>query len=209
MLTRSALGQYQKANRLKVDCWPTAAVLDHMRMRPAAATELEARKPGGACAPPGRIRSIRASGYCHAISRRDVARADLHRLAGVADDAAEAVIDRLGGPVAAGVVDRPAIAFVDHIAARARSDDCAGDDGAANDAGGDAGAPAPAAPALARLGRKRPACRMVAAATRQSVSFHVSPAGRSATQREMQPGESALGPDKAANCGILKSDAQL
>lgn len=31
MLTRAALGQYQKANRLKVDCWPTAAVLDHMR----------------------------------------------------------------------------------------------------------------------------------------------------------------------------------
>ena len=31
MLTRSALGAYQKANRLKVDCWPTAAVLDHMQ----------------------------------------------------------------------------------------------------------------------------------------------------------------------------------
>src|SRR5450631_4640878 len=31
MLTRSALGAYQKMNRLKVDCWPTAAVLDHMR----------------------------------------------------------------------------------------------------------------------------------------------------------------------------------
>jgi lytic murein transglycosylase len=30
MLTRAALGAYQKANRLKVDCWPTAAVLDHM-----------------------------------------------------------------------------------------------------------------------------------------------------------------------------------
>jgi lytic murein transglycosylase len=33
MLTRSALGLYQKANRLKVDCWPTTAVLDHMQMR--------------------------------------------------------------------------------------------------------------------------------------------------------------------------------
>jgi lytic murein transglycosylase len=33
MLTRSALGQYQKANRLKVDCWPTAAVLDHMQAK--------------------------------------------------------------------------------------------------------------------------------------------------------------------------------
>ena len=31
MLTRAALGLYQKANGLKVDCWPTSAVLDHMR----------------------------------------------------------------------------------------------------------------------------------------------------------------------------------
>jgi lytic murein transglycosylase len=30
MLTRAALGAYQKANRLKLDCWPTAAVLEHM-----------------------------------------------------------------------------------------------------------------------------------------------------------------------------------
>jgi hypothetical protein len=30
MLTRAALGAYQKKNGLKVDCWPTAAVLDHM-----------------------------------------------------------------------------------------------------------------------------------------------------------------------------------
>jgi lytic murein transglycosylase len=33
MLTRSALGQYQKANRLKIDCWPTTAVLEHMQSR--------------------------------------------------------------------------------------------------------------------------------------------------------------------------------
>jgi lytic murein transglycosylase len=33
MLTRAALGAYQKANRLKVDCWPTAAVLDDMQKR--------------------------------------------------------------------------------------------------------------------------------------------------------------------------------
>jgi lytic murein transglycosylase len=33
MLTRSALGAYQKANRLKVDCWPTAAVLDDMQRK--------------------------------------------------------------------------------------------------------------------------------------------------------------------------------
>jgi len=31
MLTRAALGKYQKANGLKLDCWPTQAVLDHMR----------------------------------------------------------------------------------------------------------------------------------------------------------------------------------
>jgi hypothetical protein len=31
MLTRAALGAYQKAERLKVDCWPTEAVLERMR----------------------------------------------------------------------------------------------------------------------------------------------------------------------------------
>ena len=31
MLTRAALGAYQKKNGLKVDCWPTAAVLEQMR----------------------------------------------------------------------------------------------------------------------------------------------------------------------------------
>jgi lytic murein transglycosylase len=31
MLTRAALGAYQKQNGLAVDCWPTEAVLDHMR----------------------------------------------------------------------------------------------------------------------------------------------------------------------------------
>jgi lytic murein transglycosylase len=35
MLTRAALGEYQKANGLKLDCWPTAAVLEHMRGRSA------------------------------------------------------------------------------------------------------------------------------------------------------------------------------
>jgi hypothetical protein len=33
MLTRSALGQYQKTNMLRVDCWPTQAVLEHMQSR--------------------------------------------------------------------------------------------------------------------------------------------------------------------------------
>jgi len=31
MLTRSAIGAYQKANGLKTDCWPTAALLAHMQ----------------------------------------------------------------------------------------------------------------------------------------------------------------------------------
>jgi len=31
MLTRAALGAYQKANGLKTDCWPTAALLAHMQ----------------------------------------------------------------------------------------------------------------------------------------------------------------------------------
>jgi hypothetical protein len=35
MLTRSALGAYQKANNLKVDCWPTSNVLGHMQSRSA------------------------------------------------------------------------------------------------------------------------------------------------------------------------------
>ena len=34
MLTRAALGAYQKANGLKLDCWPTAAVLAHMQGAP-------------------------------------------------------------------------------------------------------------------------------------------------------------------------------
>jgi lytic murein transglycosylase len=33
MLTRAAMGAYQKANGLKLDCWPTAAVLAHMQGR--------------------------------------------------------------------------------------------------------------------------------------------------------------------------------
>jgi hypothetical protein len=33
MQTRAALGQYQKQNRLKLDCWPTPEVLRHMQRR--------------------------------------------------------------------------------------------------------------------------------------------------------------------------------
>jgi lytic murein transglycosylase len=36
MKTRAALGAYQKANGLALDCWPTAAVLENMRGHPAA-----------------------------------------------------------------------------------------------------------------------------------------------------------------------------
>jgi lytic murein transglycosylase len=35
MLTRAALGEYQKKNGLKLDCWPTQTVLDHMRGKAA------------------------------------------------------------------------------------------------------------------------------------------------------------------------------
>ena len=32
MLTRAALGQYQKANGLALDCWPTAVLMQQMRI---------------------------------------------------------------------------------------------------------------------------------------------------------------------------------
>ena len=44
MLTRAALGHYQKANRLKVDCWPTAAVLDHMQSRAGQELTLQRKR---------------------------------------------------------------------------------------------------------------------------------------------------------------------
>ena len=43
MLTRAALGAYQKANGLKLDCWPTQSVLDHMR---EVKTKTRPRGPG-------------------------------------------------------------------------------------------------------------------------------------------------------------------
>jgi peptidoglycan hydrolase-like protein with peptidoglycan-binding domain len=33
MLTRAAPGAYQKANSLKLDCWPTAEVLAHLQRK--------------------------------------------------------------------------------------------------------------------------------------------------------------------------------
>ena len=35
MQTRAALGAYQKASRLPLDCWPSAVVLDHMKGKAA------------------------------------------------------------------------------------------------------------------------------------------------------------------------------
>ncbi len=37
MKTRAALGAYQKANGLRLDCWPTSSVLEHMRAHPPSA----------------------------------------------------------------------------------------------------------------------------------------------------------------------------
>jgi hypothetical protein len=33
MNTRSLIGAYQKANNIKVDCWPTEALLAHVRSK--------------------------------------------------------------------------------------------------------------------------------------------------------------------------------
>jgi hypothetical protein len=44
MKTRLALGAYQKAAKLKLDCWPTRAVVDHMA---GNAAPREPRPPGG------------------------------------------------------------------------------------------------------------------------------------------------------------------
>ena len=36
MNTRSLIGAYQKANSLKIDCWPTEALLEHVRVKAPA-----------------------------------------------------------------------------------------------------------------------------------------------------------------------------
>ena len=51
MLTRAALGAYQKQNGLTLDCWPTSAVLDHMTTRERnsrATAPLKSKRPGDA-----------------------------------------------------------------------------------------------------------------------------------------------------------------
>ena len=60
MLTRSALGAYQKKNGLKVDCWPTADVLTHMQ-------PLKTIMPGRAG---HSISKRRASAYSQTSTRR-------------------------------------------------------------------------------------------------------------------------------------------
>jgi lytic murein transglycosylase len=47
MNTRSLIGAYQKANGLAVDCWPTEAVLGHLRTKPASAPALKGASAGG------------------------------------------------------------------------------------------------------------------------------------------------------------------
>jgi lytic murein transglycosylase len=52
MNTRSLIGAYQKANGLKLDCWPTEALLGHLRSK-APVKGADAGKDGGAASPTG------------------------------------------------------------------------------------------------------------------------------------------------------------
>ena len=107
MLTRAALGAYQKANGLKLDCWPTAAVLDHMR-------RLKSETPGIAA---GRLFFVKGA-PCQA---QILLRADEARLA-IADNVAVAVTQRPAGPEAAGAAHRIGlgIALINNVAGRRR-----------------------------------------------------------------------------------------
>ena len=56
MLTRSALGAYQKQHKIKVDCWPTAAALAHIQGRVrncAKANPAALARPPGEFVPEG------------------------------------------------------------------------------------------------------------------------------------------------------------
>jgi len=57
MNTRSLVGAYQKANGMKVDCWPTEAVLTHMRGSTARGPEPAAKPADGTDSDPTRGRS--------------------------------------------------------------------------------------------------------------------------------------------------------
>ena len=52
MNTRSLIGAYQKANSLKIDCWPTEALLEHVRAK-APAKGAEAGSGGNGAGPGG------------------------------------------------------------------------------------------------------------------------------------------------------------
>lgn len=52
MNTRSLIGAYQKANSLKIDCWPTETLLEHVRLK-TPAKGAEAGKGSNSAAPGG------------------------------------------------------------------------------------------------------------------------------------------------------------
>jgi len=52
MNTRSLIGAYQKANSLKIDCWPTEALLEHVRAK-APAKGAEVGRGGNGAGPGG------------------------------------------------------------------------------------------------------------------------------------------------------------
>ncbi len=91
------------------------------------------------------------------LGRFNIARADLHGLARVADDAAPTIVDRSGCPIATGSVNRLGVARVHYISWRPRGNDSASDNGAADDARGNPGPPSPSPPPPigGRVGRSR------------------------------------------------------
>ena len=87
--------------------------------------------------------------------RCDIAWADLHRLPCKTDDAAIAVVDRRGRPIAAGSVNRLGVTWVHHIAGRPGGNDGAGNNRAADDAGGNARPPRLSIPIPGLASRRR------------------------------------------------------
>jgi hypothetical protein len=55
MNTRSLIGHYQQASGLKVDCWPSEAIVRHLRANPRAKAS-SAANPAGAAPPPQQAR---------------------------------------------------------------------------------------------------------------------------------------------------------
>ena len=88
MLTRAALGAYQKANGLKLDCWPTAEVLTHMQRGKMKTRRRLSRPPGH--------NSDRQRAGCRSASRAEEPRT------APADHVAVRIAHRTARPVAAG-----------------------------------------------------------------------------------------------------------